>query len=123
MGMCVVGRGLLYQHQQTRAAAAREGYREMDAARKNRRPGGGAVGGVLVVVTGPGGGVVSAGCGGCLVRCCGSFGCLLTLGAKSQARFACLDGPSPVASERPSVATLLPCKTRHRARKCLCVPQ
>lgn len=34
----VIVRG--YQHQQTRAAAAREGCRVMDAARKNRRPGG-----------------------------------------------------------------------------------
>jgi hypothetical protein len=54
--MCVVGRGLLYQHQQTRAAAAREGCREMDATRKNRRPGGGARVGVLEAVAGPGGG-------------------------------------------------------------------
>ena len=37
----------------TRAAAAREGCREMDAARKNRRPGVWARDGVLEAVTGP----------------------------------------------------------------------
>lgn len=43
-----------YQHQQTRAATARgEGCREMDAARKNRRPGGERLEGVLEAVTGP----------------------------------------------------------------------
>lgn len=52
MGMLLVGRG--YQHQQTRAAAAREGCREMDAARKNRRPGCRGREEVLVAVAGAG---------------------------------------------------------------------
>lgn len=41
------------QHQQTRAAAAREGCRREDAARKNRRPCERGGDGVLEVVTGP----------------------------------------------------------------------
>jgi hypothetical protein len=43
-----------YQHQQTRAATAREGCREMNAARKKSRPGGRGRDGVLEAVTGPG---------------------------------------------------------------------
>lgn len=55
-----------YQHQQTRAAAGREGCRVMDAARKNRRPGARAGEGVLEVVAGPDGGLGGEPwCGGC----------------------------------------------------------
>jgi hypothetical protein len=52
MWVVVIVRG--YQHQQTRAATAREGCREMDAARKKSRPGGRGRDGVLEAVTGPG---------------------------------------------------------------------
>jgi hypothetical protein len=51
MWVVVIVRG--YQHQQTRAAAAREGCREMDATRKKSRPGGRGRDGVLEAVTGP----------------------------------------------------------------------